>query len=74
MTLLTTAEVAHQLKISVASAKRLIKKGDIPHIRILRSVRVDQAELENWIEENRVPAKTGSFFDIGTSNPTGDAS
>lgn len=74
MTLLTTAEVAHQLKISIASAKRLIKKGDIPHIRILRSVRVDQAELDNWISENRVPAKTGCSFDIGPSSPTGDVS
>lgn len=74
MTLLTTAEVAHQLKISIASAKRLIKKGDIPYIKILRSVRVDQEELEKWIEENRVPAKTGRFFDIGSSSPTGDVS
>lgn len=74
MTFLTTAEVAKQLKISVASVKRLIKKGDIPHIRILRSVRVDQAELDKWISENRVPVKAGSFLNIGTSSPTGDAS
>jgi len=74
MILLTTAEVADQLKLSHSQIKKLIQRGELPHIRILRSVRVDQAELDNWISENRVPAKTGRFFDIGPSSPTGDVS
>ena len=54
MTLLTTAEVAEQLRLSISSAKRLIKKGDLSHIKINRSVRVDQADLDRYLKENRV--------------------
>jgi len=54
MTLLTTAEVAIQLKLSHSQIKKLVQKGVIPHIKINRSVRIDQADLDRYLKANRV--------------------
>ncbi len=63
MTLLTTAEVAKQLRLSHSHTKRLISKGELPHIKINRSVRVDQKELDKWLTSKRV-RETGSSLKI----------
>lgn len=50
--LLTGEEVARILKISRAYAYRLMKQGDIPTIKIGRTVRVSYDNLLKFIQEN----------------------
>ncbi len=41
--------VARRLGISTTSARRLIRKGILPSVRVGGAVRVDPAQLEEWI-------------------------
>jgi len=50
--LLTGEEVARILKISRAYAYRLMKQGDIPTIKMGRTVRVSYDNLLKFIQEN----------------------
>ena len=50
--LLKSDEVAEILQISRSMAYALMKRGDIPTIRIGTSVRVRPEDLEKYIEEN----------------------
>jgi excisionase family DNA binding protein len=49
--LLTPGEVAEKLKISKAMAYLIIKRGDMPAVRIGSLVRVRRADLERYIME-----------------------
>jgi excisionase family DNA binding protein len=52
--LLTMAEAAEQLHISYRELHRLIKRGDLPVIRISdRLVRIAPSDLTNLIKRNR---------------------
>jgi len=48
---LRAEEVAKRLQISRAQAYMLIRRGQIPSIRLGRSVRVPEAALDAWIAE-----------------------
>ncbi|MCX7626429.1 MAG: helix-turn-helix domain-containing protein [Candidatus Sumerlaeaceae bacterium] len=48
--LLRVTEVAHLLGISRAKAYALVASGELPSIRIGRSVRVPRAALGHWIQ------------------------
>ena len=50
---LTVPEVARILKISRSKAYRLAERGEIPVLRIGKSVRVLRRDLERWVEERR---------------------
>jgi excisionase family DNA binding protein len=50
--LLRAIEVAQVLKISRASAYRLIQQGTIPSVRINHAVRVRSCDLEAFIQKN----------------------
>ena len=50
--LLTGEEVARILKISRAYAYRLMKQGDIPTIKMGRTIRVSYDNLLKFIQEN----------------------
>ncbi len=50
--LLKSDEVANILKISVSMAYTLMRRGDIPTVRIGSSVRVRQQDLDSYIKEN----------------------
>jgi len=50
--LLKSDEVANILKISVSMAYTLMRRGDIPTVRIGSSVRVRQEDLDTYIKEN----------------------
>jgi len=50
--LLKNDEVAEILQISRSMAYALMKRGDIPTVRIGTSVRVRPEDLEKYIEEN----------------------
>ena len=48
--LLTTRQTARMLAISERSLYSLTKAGDLPAVRIGRSVRYDPADIRAWIE------------------------
>jgi excisionase family DNA binding protein len=50
--LLRISEVAEALSISRSSAYVLIRTGEIPVVRIGRSVRVSTYDLQSWIRAN----------------------
>jgi excisionase family DNA binding protein len=52
---LKVPEVAEVLRIARSRAYELVGSGEIPSVRIGRSVRVSRKELENWLEEQRHP-------------------
>ena len=49
LSLLKVAEVARLLNISESHAYRLIHSGDLPSVRMGRSLRVKPADLEEYI-------------------------
>jgi len=62
--LLRGNEVASRLGVSSATAYRWMKLGVLPVVRVsgIRSVRVPESGLENWIKRNTAsnPMKTAS--------------
>lgn len=46
----TREEAAQYLSISLPTLVRLVKKGEIPHVRIRRSVRFKKADLDKYLE------------------------
>ncbi len=52
---LKVPEVAQVLRIARSRVYELIGSGEIPSIRIGRSVRVSRKELDRWLEEQRKP-------------------
>jgi len=49
--LLTIPEAARLLRVSRAQAYQLAARGDLPVVRIGRSVRVRADRLERWLDE-----------------------
>lgn len=49
--LLTVDEVATYLRISRAKAYQLVAAGDLPSVRMGRSVRVRRDKLADWLDE-----------------------
>ena len=49
--ILTVREVAEYLKISKAKIYYLIKRREIPHIKIGRNVRIRLHDLQLWLEK-----------------------
>jgi excisionase family DNA binding protein len=52
---LKVPEVAEVLRIARSRAYGLVAEGEIPSVRIGRSVRISRKELERWLEEQRQP-------------------
>jgi excisionase family DNA binding protein len=48
-TLLAVAEVAHRLGLHEKTVRRLIRGGVLPALKIGHVVRVDEAELEQYV-------------------------
>jgi excisionase family DNA binding protein len=59
--LLTGEQVARRLNISRAYAYKLIQQGDLPYIRIGRSVRVELPALQAFIERSRQNSGSGGI-------------
>lgn len=53
---LRVPEVAEVLRIARTRAYELVAEGEVPSIRIGRSVRVSRTELDRWLEEQRQPS------------------
>jgi excisionase family DNA binding protein len=43
--------------VSKSKLYNLVKKGEIPFIRIGRNVRITESDLEKWLETQRRPEK-----------------
>jgi excisionase family DNA binding protein len=52
-TILTIPEVAKYLKLSKSKVYYLVKRNELPHIRIGRNVRVLETDLLVWIQKKR---------------------
>lgn len=55
--LLSRAEAAKRLGISLVTFSRIYKKCGLPYIVIGHSVKVPEKELEAWIAKNTVKTK-----------------
>lgn len=51
--LLTRAEAAERLGMSVKSVDRMLRRGDLPAIRFGTAVRIDPRDLEDLIRKAR---------------------
>ena len=52
--LLTVAEVAERLRVSTMTVYRLIKRDELPALRIGRSYRIDQSDLAAYLAAHQV--------------------
>lgn len=50
---LKVPEVAELLRVSRSRAYELVADGEIPAVKIGRSVRVSRKELDRWLEDQR---------------------
>lgn len=60
--ILTVKEVADYLQISKAKIYMLISRNQIPHIKILRNVRVRESDLLQWLDKQTVKCGVDSSF------------
>jgi len=54
---LTPHEVAALLRVSPAAIHRLLRRGDLPAVRVGRAWRVEDAELQRWLRRRSPPAR-----------------
>lgn len=52
---LTVTEAAQALGIGRTVAYDLIRRGEIPHVRIGRSIRIPRASLDSWLTARTTP-------------------
>jgi excisionase family DNA binding protein len=50
--LLNARETATRLRVSEATVRRLVRRGELPHLRVGSQIRVDSAELEAWLRRD----------------------
>jgi excisionase family DNA binding protein len=62
--LLTAAEVADDLRVSTMTVYRLIRRGDLPAVRVGRNYRVRVADLESYLAEQVVDPASVDLGDI----------
>ena len=58
--LLTYKEAAERLNVSERTVWDLVKKNQVPHVRINSAVRIPADELDAWIRERTVTPESGS--------------
>lgn len=51
--MLTVAEIAAKFKLSKMTIYRLVNSGAIPALRVGRSLRIEEADLENYMRKVR---------------------
>jgi len=52
--IITVRETAEYLRISQTYVRDLIRIKGLPHFRLGRRILVDKADLENWLEGQKV--------------------
>lgn len=63
-TLLTAAEVADQLRVSTMTVYRLIRRGELPAVRVGRNYRVREQDLTAFLEAQVVDPATMDYGDL----------
>jgi excisionase family DNA binding protein len=56
--LLTAAEVADQLRVSTMTVYRLIRRGELPAVRVGRNYRVRERDLHAFLDQQVVDPAT----------------
>jgi excisionase family DNA binding protein len=62
--LLTAHEVADALRVSTMTIYRLIRRGELPAVRVGRNYRVREADLYHYLEQQTVDPATIDFDDL----------
>lgn len=62
--LLTAAEVAEDLRVSTMTVYRLIRRGELPAVRVGRNYRVRAADLEAYLADQVVDPSEISLADL----------
>lgn len=62
--LLTAAEVADQLRVSTMTVYRLIRRGELPAVRVGRNYRVRGEDLEAYLAEQVVDPASIDLDDL----------
>ena len=62
--LLTAGEVADLLRVSTMTVYRLIRGGDLTAVRVGRSYRVKQADLDDYLQSQVVDPASIDFDDL----------
>lgn len=57
---LTPEEVANVLRVSPDAIRRLLRRRELPGIRVGRAWRVEEGELHRWLERGKVRTGRGS--------------
>lgn len=60
-TVYTVPEVAEYLKICKSKLYGMIRRGEIPYIKIGKNVPILESDLEEWLMEQRKPANQSGF-------------
>jgi excisionase family DNA binding protein len=63
--LLTAGEVAEQLRVSTMTVYRLIRRGELPAVRVGRNYRVRSEDLEQYLSQQVVDPATVEFPEAG---------
>lgn len=58
---LTPQEVAAELRVSPAVVLRLLRRGELPALRVGRVWRVAEDDLRRWIRRRRAPSARGAL-------------
>ncbi len=62
--LLTAGEVADLLRVSTMTVYRLIRGGELKAVRVGRSYRVQQVDLDDYLQAQVVDPATVDFGDL----------
>lgn len=62
--LLTAAEVAEDLRVSTMTVYRLIRRGELPAVRVGRNYRVRAADLETYLSSQIVDPASVDLDDV----------
>ena len=54
---LTVPETAQYLKLSKSKVYLLVQRGEIPHIKIGKNIRIRVKDLKKWLEVKSIPSK-----------------
>ncbi len=57
MTLYTKREAAKLLKISEHTLHLMLRRGEMEHVRVGHSPRITEAQIEEYIKRQTVPAR-----------------
>ena len=63
--LLTAGEVAEQLRVSTMTVYRLIRRGELPAVRVGRNYRVRSEDLEEYLSQQVVDPASVEFPEAG---------